>query len=131
MTYTVAKAPCKSCPYRQDVPSGVWSEEEYDKLPKFDGEIIDQVMNEAFGVFLCHQTDGNLCAGWVGCHGAENLLGLRMTRNPIDEAVWAYESPIPLFASGQEACDHGKKQIDEPGDKALGLITQISRKRGL
>jgi hypothetical protein len=31
-----APKPCESCPYRKDVPSGVWSEGEYRKLPQYD-----------------------------------------------------------------------------------------------
>ena len=31
-----AKSPCGSCPYRQDVPSGVWAASEYEKLPAYD-----------------------------------------------------------------------------------------------
>jgi hypothetical protein len=60
---TVAKAPCKSCPYRRDVPSGIWHSSEYDKLPQYDGEIVDQLMKGGQALFDCHQRDGNLCAG--------------------------------------------------------------------
>lgn len=51
-----AKNPCGSCPYRRDVPSGIWSEEEYDKLPQYDLPTGDQPPN----VFLCHQQNGRL-----------------------------------------------------------------------
>lgn len=126
---TVAKAPCKSCPYRPDVPSGVWHEEEYDKLPAYDGEILDQVVKGGTAQFFCHQQDGHLCAGWVGCHGAENLIALRISHRAIDPAVWAYQSPVPLFASGQEACDHGKRDIEDPSDEAHRVMDRIIRKQ--
>ena len=125
---TVAKAPCKSCPYRCDVPSGVWAANEYEKLPKYDGAIGEQVANGAWGVFDCHQRDGNLCAGWLACHGAENLLAFRVTREEIDAGVFDYKSPVPVFKSGQEACDHGMRDIEEPGVWANSMIERLSRK---
>lgn len=131
MTHTVAKAPCKSCPYRRDVPSGVWAEDEYHKLPRYDGEIAEQVFNGAWGVFDCHQRDGHLCAGWVACHGADNLLAFRMTREDIAPEVYDYKSPVPVFSSGQESCDHGLKDIREPGAAAKRTITRLSRKLDL
>jgi hypothetical protein len=130
MTGTVAKAPCKSCPYRRDVPSGVWAGSEYDKLPTYDGSISEQAFKDAFQLFGCHQQDGCLCAGWVGTHGAHNLLAMRLAGEKIDPAVWGYESPVPLFASGQEACDHGKRQIEQPDPKAKRIVKRLTRKLG-
>ena len=60
------KAPrvlCASCPYRKDVPSGIWEQSEYDKLPKYDGETWEQ----AGALFMCHLRDGCLCGGWLAC----------------------------------------------------------------
>jgi len=128
MTHTIAKAPCKSCPYRCDVPSGVWAEHEYEKLPRYDGEIAEQVFNGAWGVFDCHQRDGNLCAGWVACHGADNLLAFRMTREEIAPEVWGYESPVPVFKSGEEAAAHGLRDIENPGVWAQSMINRLMRK---
>jgi hypothetical protein len=128
MTVTVAKAPCKSCPYRCDVPSGVWAQHEYEKLPKYDGEIGEQVMNGAWGLFNCHQRDGNLCAGWLACHGADNLLAMRMTGEEIAPEVWAYESPVPIFDSGREAAEHGMRDIENPGVWAQSTINRLMRK---
>lgn len=123
----VAKAPCKSCPYRRDVPSGVWHRKEYDKLPDYDGEIGDQVQSGAFALFDCHQKDQNLCAGWVGTHGARELLAMRLHADKVHPSVWDYESPVPLFASGQEACDHGKREIKKPGAQAHRMIKRLLR----
>ena len=64
----VRKTPCPSCPYRRDVPSGIWDASEYDKLPGYDGDVPDQLTAGAFGLFHCHSQQENLCAGWVGCH---------------------------------------------------------------
>lgn len=30
------REPCSACPYRVDVPAGVWAREEYDKLDPYD-----------------------------------------------------------------------------------------------
>lgn len=126
---TAASAPCKSCPYRQDVPSGVWDAEEYDKLPGYDGEMVEQARTNT-SLFLCHQRDGNLCAGWLATHGPENLLALRLSGSRIDPAIWSYMTTTPVFASGQEACDHGKRDIINPGDKARRVIGRLVRDLG-
>lgn len=33
MTLKPPKVPCGTCPYRRDVPAGIWHGEEYAKLP--------------------------------------------------------------------------------------------------
>lgn len=129
--HKIAQVPCKSCPYRRDVPSGVWHESEYDKLPTYDGDVPDQLVKGGLARFDCHQKDGCLCAGWVGTHGAHNLLALRLIADKVDPAVWTYESPVPLFASGQEATDHGKRDLKMPGSKALQVIDRLQRQHGL
>jgi len=127
----VEKAPCKSCPYRKDVPSGVWAEEEYVKLPVYDGEIIDQLTKGGMGLFMCHQQDGNLCAGWLATHGADNLLALRLNGHKVQDKVWDYKTSVPVFASGAEAAAHGMAEIDEPSDKAMKVVSRLSSKLGL
>lgn len=126
------RVPCGSCPYRRDVPSGVWSEEEYRKLPTYDGEPYMQILQGGRAVFMCHQQDGKLCAGWVGCHGGDNLIALRLTQamlgNEIDPSVWAYESPVPLWDSGAEAAAHGMREIDNPGRVARAMVQKLQRK---
>ena len=129
MTHTVAKSPCKSCPYRCDVPSGVWSATEYEKLMKFDGDMGDQFAKGGLGVFDCHQRDGHLCAGWLATHGATNLLAFRLTREEIAPEVWDYKSPVPVFKSGAEAAEHGIRDIDDPGVEANAMINRLYRKR--
>jgi len=126
---TVAKAPCKSCPYRRDVPSGVWSADAYSKLPEYDGGIGGQVSAGATRAFMCHQQDGKLCAGWVGCHGASELLALRLQAALVAPSVWTYKSPVPLFKSGAAAAAHGMRAIARPGVRARRTIQQLMRKR--
>lgn len=126
-----APHPCGSCPYRRDVPSGVWDEEEYRKLPLFDGETFEQDPS----VFMCHQQDGSLCAGWVGCHDMTQSMGLRMavmtgsmTEDVMDAAL-DYETTTPLFGSGAEAAAHGMNEVDEPGRAARRTIDKLERRR--
>lgn len=131
-----APRPCETCPYRRDVPAGVWEAVEYERLPEYDGATpIDQPT----GVFLCHQygrgPGARLCAGWVGCHGAENLFALRfaLIRKDITpethQAAHEYVSPVPLFASGAEACEHGMSGVDAPDGDARDAIRKLERSR--
>lgn len=130
-----APRPCSSCPYRRDVPSGVWHADEYDKLREYDKELPEQPL----ALFQCHQTDAEsdlrrLCAGWAGCHG-KNLLALRLAliQNRITPAIFeatiGYRSPTPLFESGTEAAEHGQRDIHNPGTAAVHTMAKISRRR--
>jgi len=123
-----ASVPCGSCPYRRDVPSGIWHRNEYDKLPQYDGETWEQ--NQA--IFMCHQRDGNLCAGWLACHDPKKLLALRMGRvtgENIDPSVFDYKTDVPVFASGAEARAHGIRDIKQPDAKAKKMVAGLMRKR--
>ncbi|MDX3538472.1 DUF6283 family protein [Streptomyces sp. MB09-01] len=131
-----APRPCESCPYRRDVPAGIWASEEYDKLRTYDADTPDQPPR----IFQCHQSDtGNdsrrICAGWAGCHDSDNLLALRMAvlDGRIDpathQAVADYTSPVPLFLSGSDAADHGQKGLTTPTENARRMIEKISHTR--
>lgn len=125
--------PCASCPYRRDVPSGVWDRSEYEKLRGYDGDISQQVAAGAFGVFHCHQGDGKVCAGWAGCHDMHNTLAVRLAvagRENVS-ALTAYQSPVPLFSSGNEAADHGERETGHPDEKAIATISKVIRVRQL
>lgn len=123
------KEPCKFCPYRQDVPSGVWAAEEYQKLPGYDGEIIDQFENGGHGLFLCHEKNGCLCTGWLACHGAENLLAIRLHGRFVSEQVFDIDPKTPVFSSGAEAALHGLKGVPAPDEKARRAIDILEKKR--
>lgn len=88
MTDRVAppKVPCGSCPYRKDVPSGIWHPDEYAKLPAYDRETPFQPTS----LFMCHQRDGCLCGGWLMTHDRRHLLALRIAAGRIDPAVFDY-----------------------------------------
>lgn len=125
-----ARNPCGSCPYRKDTPSGVWATEEYDKLPGYDRPTAEQPV----GAFFCHQQNGRLCAGWVGCHDMDESLGLRMAVSVgmLGEAdvsaALDYESPIELHESGAAACAYGKTEIPDPDTKARRTIAKLERR---
>jgi hypothetical protein len=131
-----APRPCASCPYRQDVPSGIWSADEYAKLAAYDEPTYAQPAR----LFLCHQHDhddqqARICGGWAGCHDGDHLLALRVavssgeiTAATADE-IRHYVSPVPLFASGAEAAAHGMREIHRPGPGACAAINKISRNR--
>lgn len=126
-----APRPCDSCPYRQDVPSGIWAAEEYAKLVEFDAPAHEQ----PHGLFYCHQNPldsgkDRLCAGWVACHGSD-LLGLRIAVafGRVAPEVFDYETDVPVFASGQEAAAHGLAEIEDPGSEARLLVDKIAGQR--
>jgi hypothetical protein len=102
----VRSMPCEACPYRCDVPPGVWDDAEYDKLAAYDAETFAQPS----GRFSCHATTDHLCHGWAVVHmnrGHEyELLALRIHPTEIPE------SKVPLFASASEAIAHGKRRGD-------------------
>lgn len=126
-----APAPCGSCPYRLDTPAGVWSADEYDKLPDFDGETWEQPPS----VFLCHQQDGRVCAGWAGCHDMAENFGIRlavasgaMSPETADVTI-DYCSPVPLHPTGRAAADFGKGEIETPSPEAVNLVKKLHRRQ--
>lgn len=122
------KAPCGSCPYRPDVPPGVWSEHEYKKFPAYDGEPFEQIVNGGLALFMCHQQDGKLCAGWVGCHNKTESMALRFHAREVTPETFDYVSPVPLFSSGREAAEHGLSGVETPPPEAVALIGKLERK---
>jgi hypothetical protein len=127
---TPRKSPCASCPYRTDVPSGIWDVSEYDKLVRYDGEIMEQAIKGAAALFFCHQRTEELCAGWVGCHDMNNNLAVRMHASKIDiDAVLDYKTRVPLFSSGAEARRHGIARVSRPGKAAQKRIDKLSKLR--
>ena len=124
------KTPCATCPYRRDVPSGVWDASEYEKLPAYDGTTGEQAHAGAWGLFMCHQQDGCLCSGWVATIDKRENLALRLHGNEVDfGAVLDYSTRVPLFESGQEARDHGLRDLEDPGEGAQRAIDKLVRAR--
>lgn len=123
------KSPCASCPYRLNAPSGVWDAEEYEKLLGYDGETFEQ---RAVSLFMCHQGEGELCAGWVGCHDPRESLAMRLNASQVDwGAVEAFSTTAPLHPSGKAAAEHGMRDLSEPSERAQETIEKIVKKRSL
>lgn len=135
-----AARPCGGCPYRRDVPSGIWTKAEYDKLREYDAETPFQPPK----IFRCHleektSTRAKVCGGWAGCPSGKRmgheLFGPRIAvaEGRISpetlRAIMEYVSPVPLFNSGNEAADHGMRDIDNPGPDAHALMDKIEKSR--
>ncbi len=54
------REPCKTCPYRRDVPPGTWAREEFENLVEQDGQQFGRI-------FQCHATKAapQVCGGWL------------------------------------------------------------------
>ena len=119
----VRSNPCSACPYRCDVPSGVWSDYEYEKLRAYDNITPDQ----PWAPFMCHATPEHLCSGWAVVHTSRghefDLLALRMTGYPDIPAT-----TVELFGSGNEAADHGQAEIKTPSPEAIEAVGRLLRK---
>ncbi len=122
----IRQHPCAACPYRCDVASGVWAAEEYDKLVQYDAPTSYQPLAS----FSCHATPEKLCHGWAVVHmsrGTEyDLLALRLVQ--IHGRLEIPLAALPLFASGQEAADHGRRDIEEPSETAVNTMERLKRK---
>lgn len=109
----------------------MWAPEEYEKLPPYDGETHEQPP----AAFFCHQQNGRLCSGWVGCHDMRHSLGLRLgvafgllTGDDVDAAL-AYESAVPLFESGAAAAAHGMREVERPSAAASATMAKLRARR--
>lgn len=122
MPDVVRTTPCEACPYRRDVPSGVWSHAEYEKLRPYDQPTFGQ---PAAG-FACHAAPAAFCHGWAVVHNsrgrANELLALRLHPCEVPKPT------VPLFASGNAAADHGQKDIDNPSLKAQLTCQRLVKK---
>lgn len=126
--------PCTTCPYRRDVPSGIWAREEYEKLPLYDRRPdggIGPLMT-----FHCHQEPQigkpTVCRGWLSvhldCHAVRiaYFTGL-LTKEQL--ASIPREIEPGLYRSGREACRAGLKGIRRPGKKARAAIEKLAARR--
>jgi hypothetical protein len=87
-----ASNPCGSCPYRRDVPSGVWDAAEYEKLPRYDGPMADQPAR----LFLCHQHMYSSLRGVA--HVCTWLFGLACARRFLDMS----HTSVDAYVRGRE-----------------------------
>ena len=127
--FAVRKEPCRSCPYRQDCPSGVWDAAEYDKLPRYDNGHPEQQYG---GVFLCHQPAERgeaVCRGWLSVHREDVAVRLALMNESVTRDDADAEVKTPLFASGAEAAAHGMREVKRPSVEAQLMGRRIERKR--
>ena len=114
---------CSACPYRKDVPSGVWEPAEYDKLPPYDRPTADQ----PWAPFMCHATPDHYCHGWAVVHMSRGhdreLLALRLFGCPP-----VPPASTPLFASGLLAAEHGQRDAAAPTPEACETVERLTRK---
>lgn len=126
-----APNPCGTCPYRTDVPSGIWDASEYAKLTAYDADTPEQ----PYGLFLCHQINGHVCGGWAACHDMTQSLGVRMAvisghiTPETAEAIADYTTTVPVFPTGQAAADHGLTDQENPSPEAERAIDKITVRR--
>lgn len=127
MTLTAAPAPCGSCPYRCDVPSGVWEASEYEKLTRYDGPTWGQDP----AVFMCHRQDGKMCAGWLATHDPVESLALRLAvaNGRVDPSIFDYTTDVPCFGSGAEAAEHGLRELEAPSIEAMRMMEKLTEQR--
>jgi hypothetical protein len=122
MNNEVRPKPCEACPYRRDVPSGLWASHEYEKLRPYDEEMISQPS----AGFACHATPEKFCNGWAIVNNAlhhGHVLALRLAGMPVIP-----EPKVALFTTNAEAADHGQRDIDSPSVKAREVVERLTRK---
>ena len=115
------KKPCGSCPYVTTTPSGIWDESEYRKLPAYDNPTPLQPVQ----VFMCHQRTGCVCGGWLMTHDTGHLLALRIARNVHPDCFDYLPPDVQVHESGQAACEHGLKDINNPTLQAKRKINGL------
>lgn len=125
------RSPCGSCPYRVDVPPGVWDASEYGLLPMYDGDIGDQVEAKAFAPFYCHQADGRICSGWLGVGDPVNLLAVRIgiVDGRLDPSCVGYLTRVRLHSSHGAAAAFGLSRIENPPVEAREVVAKILRSK--
>lgn len=122
--------PCASCPYRRAVASGIWHEDEYAKLPRYD----DETHAQPTALFLCHSegvAGTHACSGWLGHSDPSRLLAVRLgvVSGDVDPSCMDYTTDVELFSSGAEAAEHGRRDILRPSVRAAESIDKIVRTR--
>ncbi len=119
--------PCSSCPYRTDVPPGIWAPGEYEKILVFDLPTVSQPQS----VFVCHSDPEKACSGWATCHenrGHENeLLALRLLALRPSRAAELPEHDVKVFPSAKVAALHGLSGVEDPPPEAVVAMAKVTR----
>jgi hypothetical protein len=127
----VLPEPCNTCPYRKDTPPGIWHQEEYKKLPRFDDDSV-------IAIFMCHNAgpkDNNntVCRGWLSVHADSISVRLEILRGRITPKQAYAKIKTSLYATGKQACAAGLKGYKRPSKRAIAAAQKIvntRRKRG-
>ncbi len=97
------KEPCARCPYRRDAPLGKWHPDHFVDLLASDASPLGSV-------YLCHNHDGNICAGWALDQRERDvpsvMLRLHLARDPRAAAQFRElgDGGHALYGSVQEMC---------------------------
>lgn len=75
-----------------------------------------------------------ICQGWLDCHGASELLAVRLAsfRSDLPEEFDSSPSGADVYSDGREAMEFGVRDIEDPSDGARELIrilNEMSRMR--
>lgn len=122
----VPAEPCASCPYRKDVPHGIWHPTEYAKLRTYDDGFQEI---PALGVFLCHASNfkdrDSVCRGWLSVHCDSVAVRLGVITGQIPPEAPFAKVKAKLFKTGKAAADAGMRAINRPGKAARKMIDKL------
>ncbi len=128
VTLHAAPNPCNTCPYRRDVPAGIWAANEYEKLPQYDGDAIDMIGS----IFHCHQENATgidtVCRGWLSVHADSVPVRVAVMQGWLTPEQRDAEVNVPLFASGAEACKAGLAGVKTPDEAACLAVEKLAKK---
>lgn len=140
----VPKRACSSCPYRRDVPSGVWAREHYELLRDMDSRrtikvpmlgpndetVMVDAPNPNPGTFHCHQSNATgrptVCRGWLSVE--RNSIGVRLLASfgGIEyEDIPDEDESATYYSSGTEAAEAGLRDIENPSSEARLLCRKL------
>lgn len=136
--WELAKAPCSTCPYLCDTPSGMWARSEYEKLPGYDRDALAQGRLE-LAPFACHQTSTRpddaptlVCRGWLAVSpdsiaARMAVIDGKLSIEQVTEAADSWEEGV-LYASGQEAYEAGIEDLADPSPEARQKAERLIRR---
>lgn len=102
------RQPCKTCPYRQDTPVGIWHPAEFAKLAASD-------RHDFSPLYACHKygkaeaSDRSMCAGWLLDQMRRNVPSLMLRIKLLDgvlaeQAVAVTDGGHDLYPSIADMC---------------------------
>ena len=94
--------PCAKCPYRKDAPLAHWHAEHFTELLAKSGDPMCPG-------YLCHNADGNLCAGWM----------LDQLRRDLPSM------PLRVFLRNREGGDGILDRLSDGGHDLFGSVEEM------